>query len=316
MTGQSKHLRPCFLGSIWRSECAAADAAIDEGPVLFIEHAAIAGLTAREAELIVIAAIGRSSSIRQHARSYQPTGFHCRTDVEAPHRASDRWRRTVWCAGFGSGTNGVACRTCCSISPRRSSNCKRPPPTTSPAAWLRCPRLREVLPPAETAGKADTSGLIRTMTIAVADAFSLDLIGDGEASRLVPILHRAGAQDDAPLLPPDQQRAFGEEQFNRFSSVRSLYAIGNGTYVVLSPPLRSALAEVRRLQGAPWRPSGRCWPRHVLFFGRYSATTLIARWSKMCSVRHKPSQTGSSGLDCGERAFCRGSSFPRTSGWR
>ncbi len=111
--------------------------------------------------------------------------------------------------------------------------------------------LREVLPIAQTEGKADATGLIGSMTIAVADAFSLDMSGEGEASRLVPILHRAGAADEAPLLPTDQQRAFGEDQFNRFSKVRPLYAIGNSTYVVLSPPLRSALTEVRRVQAAP-----------------------------------------------------------------
>lgn len=111
--------------------------------------------------------------------------------------------------------------------------------------------LRAVLPSAESAGITDTLGALRSLKIAVADAFSLDLVGEGDACRLVPILHRARAQDDTPLLPPDQQRVFGDDRFNRYSTARDIYEVGPGTYVVLSPLLRSALAEVRRLQSAP-----------------------------------------------------------------
>lgn len=108
--------------------------------------------------------------------------------------------------------------------------------------------LQEVLP--QTAGRATASGVIGTMAIVVADAFSLDLEGDGEEARLVPVLHRAGAAGDAPLLPEAEQAAFGQEQFNRYTNVRGVYSVGQ-TFVVLSPLLRRGLSEVRQLQSAP-----------------------------------------------------------------
>lgn len=108
--------------------------------------------------------------------------------------------------------------------------------------------LRSVLPNAKQAGAALVNGTIGRMTIAVADAFSLDLQGDGDATKLVPILHRAGAISDSPMLPPAAQAVFGEDRFHRFSDVRGLYALGNDTYVVLSQPLQKALNVVRRFQ--------------------------------------------------------------------
>ncbi len=53
------------------------------------------------------------------------------------------------------------------------------------------------------------------------------------------------------LLAADEQIAFGRDQFNRFGTARPVYALGNGKYLVLSPPLRKALAEVRRVQSSP-----------------------------------------------------------------
>ncbi len=227
----------------------AADAALDEGPVLFIEHLAIAGLTAREAELIALPPLAEAVA------SVSTRGLINRPDFTAELT----WKRPTGQAIAGAARCGAWLRIGEQWSrlpdvlfdlAERIEQLQAAAPNDIAGRMAALAGLREVLPPAESAGKADASGLIRTMTIAVADAFSLDLVGDGEASRLVPILHRGGAQDDTPLLPPDQQRAFGEEQFNHFSAVRPLYALGNGTYVVLSPPLRSALVEVRRLQGA------------------------------------------------------------------
>ena len=43
--------------------------------------------------------------------------------------------------------------------------------------------LQEVLPPAKQAGDAVVTGLINEMTIAIADAFSLNLVGDKTVSR-------------------------------------------------------------------------------------------------------------------------------------
>ena len=111
--------------------------------------------------------------------------------------------------------------------------------------------LRDALPTASALGLAETSGLIGRMTIAVADAFSLDLAGAADA-RLSPILHRSGGVGDEPLLPSDQQRAFAEQRFHASSHVPPVYPLGAGWYVVLQPQLRRALAEVRRVNsGSP-----------------------------------------------------------------
>ncbi|WP_288586488.1 DEAD/DEAH box helicase [uncultured Methylobacterium sp.] len=110
--------------------------------------------------------------------------------------------------------------------------------------------LREVLPAGAAAGLAEATGLVGQMTIAVADAFSLDLKGEGPGAVLVPVLHRAQGEPDAPLLPPEQQAVFGEKQFNGFSDARAVYTLGQHWYVVLQPPLRRALSEVRRLNSA------------------------------------------------------------------
>ena len=67
------------------------------------------------------------------------------------------------------------------------------------------------------------------MAIAVADALSHDMLdADRSDGCLVPVLHRAGGEgnNDAPLLPPEQQRIFGETEFHRFTEARSMYALG------------------------------------------------------------------------------------------
>ena len=111
--------------------------------------------------------------------------------------------------------------------------------------------LREVLPAATASASVETTGLIGEIAIAVADAFSLDLVGAENDAKLEPILHRAGGTPDDFLLSAEEQFAFGRDQFNRFATARPVYALGKGKYVVLSPSLRKALAEVRRIQSSP-----------------------------------------------------------------
>lgn len=111
--------------------------------------------------------------------------------------------------------------------------------------------LRDVLPAGAETGLVSASGLIAHITIAVADAFSLDLDGEGEDARLAPILHRAQDAGGEPLLPAEQQREFAGKHFNAFSSARAVYTLGRNWYVVLQPTLRRALDEVRRVNGAP-----------------------------------------------------------------
>jgi hypothetical protein len=111
--------------------------------------------------------------------------------------------------------------------------------------------LRETLPLAEVSGAAQASGLLSSMTICVADAFSLDLDGEDENARLVPILHHSKGELDELLLPEAAQKEFGSKHFNAFGSARPVYAMGGGLYVVLSGPVRRALDVVRRTQTKP-----------------------------------------------------------------
>jgi hypothetical protein len=84
--------------------------------------------------------------------------------------------------------------------------------------------LREVLPAAVSSASVETTGLIGEMSIAVADAFSLDLVGAGNDAKLEPILYRAGGNPEELLLPADEQIAFGRDQFNRFGTARPVLA--------------------------------------------------------------------------------------------
>jgi hypothetical protein len=110
--------------------------------------------------------------------------------------------------------------------------------------------LLALLPEVQKQGAALAKGMLGTISIHVADAFSLDLDGEGENTRLVPVLHRAGSEPDAALLPSPLHEAFARKQFNGFGDARAVYALPNGNFLVLSPPLRRALSVVRRIQSA------------------------------------------------------------------
>lgn len=109
-------------------------------------------------------------------------------------------------------------------------------------------RLRELIPAAALKGTATLGGMLPSVEIVQADAFSLDLVGEGANMRLVPILHRAGQTD--PLLTPEQQSEFGNRQFNAFAQARPIYTLPGGRFVVLAPTLRRALNEVRKHQSS------------------------------------------------------------------
>jgi hypothetical protein len=110
--------------------------------------------------------------------------------------------------------------------------------------------LLALLPEVQKQGAAHAKGMLGQISIRVADAFSLDLDGEGENTRLVPVLHRAGGDPDAPLLPEPLHQAFARQQFNSFSDAHTVYALPNSNMLVLSPPLRRALSVVRRIQSA------------------------------------------------------------------
>lgn len=228
----------------------AAGSAIAEADALFVEHAAIAGLSAREA-----AALGLPPATELRA-VVEGSGLIVHPDF----RATLTWQRPTGQAVIGVERIGAWLRVGGALQRLPTSlfdiaeaidRLAATPAKDMAARLAAIAALREVLPTAEQHGEASARGLLGRMTIVQADAFSLDLQGEGDALRLIPVLHRSGAEDQKPLLPPEQQRAFGEEQFLRFSNVRPVYTLGEGWYVILSPPLRQALAEVRRMASAP-----------------------------------------------------------------
>ena len=224
-------------------------AAIEEGDTLFVEHAAIARLTAEEARKLDMPPATALRAV------VEGNGVMLRPEFAV----SLRWVRSSGQAVLG------ATRTGAWLS--EAEGWRRLPETvfavaeavdsyardakTDEATRLRAvARLRETLPAAATSGTAEASGILGTATIIEADAFSLDTIGEGDAMQLVPVLHRAGG-GDAPLLPEDRQRAFGAEQFQRWPGARPVYALPGGVYVTVSPPLRRALEIVRKSASAP-----------------------------------------------------------------
>jgi hypothetical protein len=220
----------------------------DDATALLIEHSAIAGLTAHEASLIglppaaeAVAAIDTTGLVNQpnfsvRLRWQRPTG----QAILGAHRVGawlkigDQWRRLPEpLFGVAQAIDGIAAAGA-DMGARLTA--------MSP--------IVELLPEAVKAGAAYATGLIGNLQIHLADAFSLDLAGDDDNPRLLPILHRAGGDPGAPLLPDGLQQIFAERRFTGFHDARAVYALGESNFVVLSPPLRQALSVVRRIQSA------------------------------------------------------------------
>jgi SNF2-related domain/Helicase conserved C-terminal domain len=228
----------------------AAGAAISDDDTVLIEHRAVSALSASEAKSLGLPPI---SDVVSHLET---AGIVTRPDF----RIKLSWRRMGGQPVVGAKRTGAWLRV--------GDNWQRLPdalfdiaegvdrlnavPDSDLGERLKSiASLREVLPAAVSSATVETTGLIGEITIAVADAFSLDLVGEGDEAKLEPILHRASGDQDDLLLPPDEQLAFGRDQFNRFGTARPVYTLGKGKYLVLSPPLRRALAEVRRVQSSP-----------------------------------------------------------------
>src|SRR6266404_7554492 len=228
----------------------AAGAAISEKDTVFIEHRAVSALSASEAKSLGLPPI---SDVVSHLET---TGIITRPDF----RIKLSWRRGGGQPIVGAKRTGAWLRV--------GENWQRladalfeiaegvdrlnaVPDDDLGGRLKSIASLREVLPAAVSSASVETTGLIGEISIAVADAFSLDLVGDGNDAKLEPVLHRAGGNPEDLLLSADEQIAFGRDQFNRFGTARPVYALGNGKYLVLSPPLRKALAEVRRVQSSP-----------------------------------------------------------------
>ena len=227
-----------------------AETAIADGELLLVEHRAAAGLSAREAASLGLPA---QAQVVAHVRT---TG----TIASAGFTAELQWRRPTGQPVPGAVRTGAFLK----IGDRwwripdalyhiaeAVDRVNQAPPDDQGTRFAAVAALREALPAAVETGTAEAGGLIGSMTIALADAFSLDLKGEGQAARLVPILHRSGGTSDEPLLPEDRQKAFGEDQFNRFGAARPVYTLGGNWYAVMTPVLRRALDVVRRVQSGP-----------------------------------------------------------------
>jgi hypothetical protein len=112
-------------------------------------------------------------------------------------------------------------------------------------------QLKDVLPDTSNA-LVDCPGALLSMRFTYVDAFTLDL-EDGDDPRLLPQLHRLPNDEDDPAerpLPEAHQQAFGN-RFAQFASARSVYPLGNGSYVALSKPLQAAMVIVKAVQAQP-----------------------------------------------------------------
>jgi superfamily II DNA or RNA helicase len=228
----------------------AAGSAIEEGGALLVEHHAIAGLTAREAANLFLPPLTSLHAVVEgHGVIGQP-GFRATLSWQRPNGqpAMGVERTGAWLRVGGEWQRLSAALFAIAEAIDRLAGTASDDMASRLAAIA---GLREALPPAEQAGEATAKDLIGRITIVQADAFSLDLQGEGDDLCLVPVLHRSGGDSAEPLLPADKQRLFGEQRFPGFSTARPAYALGEGWFVVLSPPLRQALGEVRRIAAAP-----------------------------------------------------------------
>jgi len=240
---------PLLAGLDLLQRLEAADVAVSADQAMLIENATVAGLSAREAALLGLPPLA-------------PAVAHVRTRglIARPDFGADlEWRRPTGQPIAGAQRVGAFLRIGDAwgrlpdalFAIARAVDALNAAGADDGARYKALADLREALPPAEESGAAQASGLASSMTIAVADAFSLGLEGEGEEARLIPVLHRAGGAPDETLLPEGIQREFATKHFNAFGSARPVYAVGGGTYVVLAAPVRRALDVVRRTQAKP-----------------------------------------------------------------
>lgn len=222
----------------------AEDRALADADFVLVEHAAIADLSAAEATAL-------------HLPSLSEAVARVTTSGIVTHpafSASVQWRRPTGQSIVGAERIGAWLRigdrfgrlSSALFAIAEAIAAVGDAGDEAAARLVAISKLQELLPAATQDGSATTGGLLPAIDILQADAFSLDLVGEGAAMRLVPILHRAGKTD--PALTPDLQAAFGDSQFNKFANVRPVYTLPGGKLLVLAPALRRALGEVRRRQ--------------------------------------------------------------------
>jgi len=226
----------------------AAGSANPEGTILRIEHSAIARLTAHEASLLGLPpAADAAASISTNGVITQ-RGF----------QVALRWRRPTGQAILGVERTGAWLAIGGQwrrlpdpvFSLAEAVDAAQQAGEDAAARLSALAGLLALLPDLQKGGAAQADGMLGRISIHLADAFSLDLEGEGDNTRLIPVLHRAGGDPAAPLLPERLHRAFAHDQFNRFGNARAIYTLPDGNMLVLSPPLRRALSAVRSVQSA------------------------------------------------------------------
>lgn len=225
----------------------AEDRAIADDDLVLVEHAAVADLSAAEAAALRLPplseAVARISTVGLITNPAFSATIEWRRDTGQALIGADRTGAWLTVGGRAGRLSSALFAIAEAVDAIGQAG-------ADPAArLLAVGRLRELLPAAAQDGSASMGGAFPAIEIVQADAFSLDLVSEGAATRLVPILHRAG--EATPLLPPDQQSAFGDRQFNLFTEARAIYALPGNRFVVLAPTLRLALTEVRRRQSGP-----------------------------------------------------------------
>ncbi|SDD56424.1 DEAD/DEAH box helicase [Belnapia rosea] len=226
----------------------AAESALADDEMVLLEHETVAGLSLREAGPLNLGPVAEVRAV------VQGRGLLTRPDFSADLQ----WQRPNGQAVLNADRVGAWLKLGDSYRrlpaallaiAEQVDRLNAVPADDTGARLAAIAALREVLPAASA--EAEAKGILGQLTIAQADAFSLDLEGEGESARLLPVLHQSGENAANPVLTPAQQRAFAADQFYRFGAARPVYTLGNGVVVVLAPQLRRALEVVRKVASQP-----------------------------------------------------------------
>ena len=189
-----------------------SDAALADAEAVLVGHAAIAGLSAREA------AFFKLPPLADVVARVEAEGVIARAD----YQVSLSWQRQNGQTIIGASRSGAWLKIgdgfrrlpdALFALAEAVERVNSAPPDDLAGRFKALAELKEALPSAAEGGLVNAHGTLAATTISVADAFSLDTVGEGADLRVVPVLHRLGGSPDDRLLSPEDQRAFGERQF-------------------------------------------------------------------------------------------------------
>lgn len=136
------------------------------------------------------------------------------------------------------------------------------PPEQVEARFLVWAQIQPYLERLEQAANVKTSSYLQQTRIAHATRFSIHIEAGPNGPLIEPVLYGADQQADGdesdasaepqkaePLLPNQYQQIFARKRFIAAPEARTRYALGDGWYAILDDTLKSALTEVRRVQG-------------------------------------------------------------------